>query len=442
VVKSRTCLPPAGWQPSLLAASLLGAAALSVAAPSAAGPGDAQGAKGLTFARRRDCVKAVPLLVEAERQRHKPSWAIALADCYLAIGELVRAGEIYHRVASDKPERGWLRADQNAAKAAKRKAAEVDARIPTLRLRTPSAYEGLQVEVDGKRIDDLDAELRLAPDEAVSVTARAKGRKDFADKVVLNEGERRVLVLRLEPASGVKTPPRPRGTPGTPVAARPTSWLGARYYGVVLPKFVMNLIADGGTTLVVPGGAFTFTTLASDIELTVALGYLSYRMGETPLKPRGEPDTQWELVGSSLQALTATVDLMWAFPLDAAKNVSFRVGGAVGLGWMFLGDMTRLHIYPANGVPGDPSTYLVCKGPNDPRGTFAYCNTLDKSANHYPGYTEPDWFHGGIRPALFPWLVVPQLGLSFHPSRATAIDVETGVSISGFLTSLGFRVGL
>jgi hypothetical protein len=431
VVKSR---------PLLLAASLLGVA-LSTAAPAAAGPGDAQGAKGLVFARRRDCVRAVPLLEEAERQRHKPSWAVALADCYLATGDLLRAGEVYHRVAADKPVRGWLRADYNAAKAAKQKAADVDARIPTLRFRTPDSYEDLEVEIDGKRVDDPDAELRLSPDVAVSVTARAKGRKRFDDKVILNEGEHRELLLRLEPLGGVKKPPS-RGAPGAPASPLPTSWLGARYYGVILPKFVMNLIADGGTTLVAPGVAFTFTTQASDAELTVALGYVSYKMGDTTFKPHGEPDTQWELVGSSLQGVTATVDLMWAFPLDAARNVSFRVGGAAGLGWMFLGDMTRLHIYPANGMPGDPNTYLVCKGPNNPRGTFAYCNTLDKSAGHYPGYTEPDWFHGGIRPSVFPWLVLPQIGLTFRPSRTLAIDLDTGLAISGLLTSLGFRVGL
>jgi hypothetical protein len=165
-------------------------------------------------------------------------------------------------------------------------------------------------------------------------------------------------------------------------------------------------------------------------------------MDQTPFRPHGEPDTEWELVGSSLQALTATVDLMWAFPLDKADHVSFKVGGSVGLGWMFLGDMTRVQTYPASLMPGNPSSYLPCKGPNNPFGTFMYCNSLDKDAAHYPGYSEPDWFRGGIRPSLFPWLVFPQVGLTFHPSRTFAIDLDTGVSLSGILTSLGFRVAL
>jgi len=295
------------------------------------------------------------------------------------------------------------------------------------------------VLLDGAPVSDLDAERRVPPDVAVNVVARARGRKDFVDKVVLNEGERRVVVLQLPPLGAAG---KGAGATGAGTEPLPTSWLGVRYYGVILPKFVMNLVADGGRTLVVPGGAFTFTTKAGDAEVTTALGYLSYRMGDTPFKQHGAPDTDWEFVGSSLQALTATVDLMWSFPLDAARHATFRAGGAVGVGWMFLGDMTRVQAYPANGVPGNPATYSKCLGPNDPLGTYRYCNALASDATHYPGYTEPDWFHGGIRPSVFPWVVLPQLGFTFRPSRGTAIDVDTGVSISGFLTSVGFRVGL
>ena len=424
-----------------LAVALFGALVLMVS-PAAAGPGDTPGSKGLVFAKRRDCVRAVPLLEDAELQRHRPTWAVALADCYVATGELMRAGELYRVVISDKPQRFWLRGDYNAAKAAKKKAQDVDLRIPTLRFQVAAEYDDLEVLVDGKPLSDLSTERRVAPDAGVSIVAHARGRKDFSDKIVLNEGERRVVVIRLEAAGkapATQKKPRRFASSG---GARPTSWLGARYYGVIIPKFVMNLVADGGRNLVVPGGAFTFTTQATDAEITVALGYLSYRMGETLFKGHGNPDTEWESISSSLSAVTATVDLMWSFPLDAAGDVSFRIGGAAGLGWMFLGDMSRVQVYPADGKPGDPASYLPCKGPNNPRGTFRYCNALDKDATHYPGYAEPDWFHHGIRPLVFPWLVLPQVGFSFKPSPGFAIDVDTGVSISGFLTSVGFRVGL
>jgi hypothetical protein len=133
---------------------------------------------------------------------------------------------------------------------------------------------------------------------------------------------------------------------------------------------------------------------------------------------------------------------MWTFPFDAAHVASFRIGGAAGVGWMFLGDMTRVQLYPADGRPGDPWTYKRCQGPNNPFGTFRYCNALDKDATHYPGYTEPNWFRHGLRPLVFPWLVIPQLGLSFRPARRFAIDLDAGASVSGITTSVGIRVGL
>jgi hypothetical protein len=398
-----------------------------------AGRGDEDAAKGIYFARRGDCARATRLLEDAERTRHRPSSALALADCKLAAGDLLGASDLYQQVAADKPVRGWVRPDYNAVKAAQQKAADVASRIPTLRLRLATAYEQLAVEVDGKRLDDLDVELRFAPKAHVKVIAHAKGRAEFEEEVVLDEGDRKVVTLKLEPL-----------VPAAAAASNgPTGWIGARYYGAVIPRFVMRIFADGGRTLAVPGAAATFTTrIARRAEVTVALGYLSYRMPETAFKPIGEPDTEWELVGSTLGAFTATADFIWSFPFDAAEHASFRVGGAVGFGVMAIGSMTRVQSYPANGVPGDPSTYLPCIGPNNPRGTFAYCNALDKDATHYPGYTEPDWFHGGLRPMLFPWVVLPQVGFGFKPTRSFGIDLDTGVSISGFLTSLGFRFGI
>jgi hypothetical protein len=420
-----------------LVAALAAAALFATAGDALAGPGDTAAAKGMLLARKRNCAKAIPLLEDAELARHRPSTAVALADCYVATGELLKASELYHVVIEDKPQRFWVRTDYNARKAATKKAQDVDARIPTLRFAIEGTYEDLEIEINGKPLHDVGEEKKIAPDVGITIVSRAKGRKERTDQVVLTEGERRVVTIRLEPAEDPKKK-KPRGAAGP----RPTSWLGARYYGVVIPKFVMNIVADGGRSLLVPGGAFTFTTQATDAEITVALGYLSYRMPDTVFKPHGEPDTEWESISSSLSALTATVDVMWSFPLDEAQHVFFRVGGAAGVGWMFLGDMTRVQVYPGNGKPGDPTTYFKCNGPNDPRGTFKYCNALDKDASHYPGYTEPDWFHRGIRPAVFPWLVLPQLGFSFRPTRGFAIDVDTGVSISGFLTSVGFRVGL
>lgn len=407
--------------------------ALGLASPLAlAGPGDAAGAKGQFFARKGDCAKAVPLLEEAELARHRPSNAVPLADCYLVLGEIVQASELYDVVVADKPQRFWLGADYNAAKAAKKKAVDVGARLPTVRFETAERYADLEVQVGGRALLDPSLPKKVAPDVSIPLVVKAKGRKELRDKLVLNEGEHRTITLRLEPL----TPPKP----AAPSAAG--TWLGARYRGLLLPRFVMKLAADGGRFLVVPGAAVTLTVPSGDVDVMVSLGYLSYRMGDTPFKPKGRPDTEWEIISSDLQALTATLDLLWTIPFDRAGHWSFRIGGGVGVGYTFLGDLTRTQAFPSGFKPGDPYTYQKCNGPNDPRGSFRYCNTLDKDAAHYDGYAEPSWFNGGIRPLIFPWLVLPELGFTWKPTPSIAVDLEGGVTLSGFLTGLGMRFAL
>jgi hypothetical protein len=412
----------------------LGGALVLGASSAVAGPGDTAAVKGLSLARRGDCVKAVPFLEDAELARHRPSNAVPLADCYVALGDLPRAAELLHVVVAEKPARFWVRTDYNAKKSATKKAEDLDARIPTVRFEPDDDYDDLEITVGGHVLADPADARQVQPDVSIPIVIRAKGYRDHGDKLVLNERERRVVRVHLEPVVPKKPHPAPDAAGST--------WLGARYRGVVIPKFVMNWVAEGGRSLAVPGGGITLTVPTSSLDVTISLGYLSYRMADAPFKPKGTPDTEWELISSDLQALTASVDLMWRFPLDAGKVWTFRLGGGVGAGWTFLGDLYRVQAYPANGKVGDPYTYLPCKGPNNPKGTFRYCNTLDKDAARYPGYTEPNWFNHGIRPLIFPSLVLPEIGITWKPTPRFAIDLETGLSLSGLLTSLGFRVAL
>jgi hypothetical protein len=412
----------------------LGGAVVLAAPVALAGPGDGAAVKGLSLARRGDCVKAVPFLEEAELARHRPANAIPLADCYVALGDLTHAAELYHVVQAEKPARFWVRTDYNAQKSSASKAADLDARIPTVQFEPDDDYDDLEIEVGGHVLADPTEPKQLQPDVSIPIVMRAKGYRDRSDKIVLNERERRKILVHLEPIAAKK----PRA-PADPVGS---TWIGARYRGVVIPKFIMNTVAEGGRSLAVPGGGITLTVPTSSLDVTISIGYLSYRMANAPFKPSGTPDTEWELISSDLQALTASVDLMWRFPLDAGKVWTFRLGGGVGAGWTFLGDLYRTQAYPANGKEGDPYTYLPCKGPNNPKGTFRYCNTLDKDASRYPGYTEPNWFNHGIRPLIFPWAVLPEIGLTWKPTPRFAVDLETGISISGLLTSLGIRFAL
>lgn len=424
-------------RPPRAAAAAALALTVSVLAPRSAEAGRPEwaAARGMGLARKGDCVAATPLLEEAELARHRPVVASALAGCYVALGELLRAYELYTAIAEEQPARGWTGDDRRAAAAAGKRAAELDARIPTLALSIPEAYDDLDVLIDGRSWTDPLEPKRVAPDTAVEIEASAKGTDVFTAKLVLAEGERRVLELRLPR----KVKPAPPKAPGS---ARPTTWIGARFRGFLMPKAVVNTVLDSGATIFAPGGGLTLQTRAGDATLVFSAAYTSYRMPEMPIKPVGTPDTEYEIVESDLHALSATVDILWNKELDDKGHWSFRLGVGVGVGWMFYGNLYRTQAYPTKTSGEDPYLYAKCNGPNNPAGSFRYCNQLDADADHYPGYTEPSWFEGGYLPTVFPFFALPEIGLSWTPARNVGIDLEVAATLSGIMMGLGFRYGL
>ena len=203
----------------------------------------------------------------------------------------------------------------------------------------------------------------------------------------------------------------------------------------------MNFVAEGGTTIFVPGGGITYTRNTNGPDLSFGVQYAAYAMGSTAFKPHGAPATEWEIVEANLHTTTATADLLWRIPLDEKEIVELRLGAGIGVGIAFAGDIYRWQAFPPSGREDNPSLWEKCRGPNDPAGTFRYCNQLDKDANRY-GKADPYWHEGGLRPLFFPWLSIPQVGLTFHTSETTALDVEVGATLNGLMTSLGMRFGL
>lgn len=408
-----------------------------VATPSVARAGRAEwaGARGLGLAKKGDCVAATPLLEEAELARHRPVTASALAGCYVALGELLKAAELYHAVAAEEPQRGWTAGDRRAATEAKTKAAELDARIPTITLSINEAYEDLDILINGKSWTDPLEPKQVPPDTEIEIEAQAKGTEVFTVKLVLAEGERKVVELRL--------PKKPKPKPNARVPDdRPTTWIGARFRGYLMPKFMVNTVFDSGATLFAPGGGVTLSTRVGDATFVFSVAYASYRAPEMPIKPVGKPDTEYEIVESDLQALFGTIDILWDKQLDSKGHWHGRIGLGIGVGWMFLGNLYRTQAYPTKDSGDDPYLYAKCRGPNNPFGSFRYCNQLDADAEHYPGYTEPSWFDGGKLPTVFPFLAFPELGLSFTPAKNVGIDLEVSTTVSGLLLGLGFRYGL
>ncbi len=89
--------------------------------------------------------------------------------------------------------------------------------------------------------------------------------------------------------------------------------------------------------------------------------------------------------------------------------------------------------------PLDPAIdALIGSWRDDPAGTYRYCNALDKDKTRY-GEVDKGWGDGGARPIIYPWIALPEVGLSFWPDDRWAIDVDLGLTISGFMGGLGGR---
>ncbi|WP_437680599.1 hypothetical protein [Sorangium sp. So ce131] len=529
-------------------ASFFGILVVLLAYPALAGPGDKEANQGINAAKGGFCKRAIPLLESAEEQRHRPSSAVPLADCYAKQGELLKAAEIYQTVANEKKEPGYTARDVVAITSAKKKAAALDARIPTLVVAPAEPYEGLEVEVNGEVISDPSTPHRFDPGVPLVVVARAEGYEESSQKVVLKDKQRRELKLRLKPKPGAKPPaekkpvetkppaekkppvekkpvekkpvekkpvekkpvekkpvekkpvekkpvekkppaekkpvekkpaaekkppsgpdksaeakPRPGDQPlveptkPEPLApVRRNVWLGAGFQGFFIPTLAFNLFGEGGRNVLVPGGDVSLTAKIGRLDLVFSIAYARFKMDDTPFKPNGHPDTDYEIIASDLQTLQASARFLWNIPLDRNELFSFRLGAGVGAGWTFLGDLYRTQAYPGNAFPGDPSTfvpgdpygYVKCRGPNNPEGSFRYCNQLDYDADHYPGYVEPSWFTRprgrpqGLKPVVYPWLVLPEVGLTFRPGSRVAFDLRVGASVTGLLGGLGLRFAL
>lgn len=415
----------------------LGWATTAEAAPP---PRGSASKRGLLLADQGNCVDAVPLLEEAETKRHAPETAMALAGCLVVLGDLVRASDLYASVARERPRRDWSARDRRVHREAEVRASEVEARVPRLLLEVDrSDAPDLQVAIDGRPVVELGAPIRMAPDTRVVVEAFAEGFRPFREEHVLREGQRLTVRIRLLPGpSG----PRPTPVEGAAGDVETRDWIGARFRGVLMPQFLMNLAADGGATIYIPGGGLTYTRETDGgPDISIGVQYAAYQMGATAFKPRGTPDTEWEIVESDLHTTIASVDLLWGIPLDDAGTVELRLGAGVGLGIAFAGDLYRWQAYPPAGREGDPSLWEKCRGPNDPAGTFRYCNQLDKDRDRY-GQVEPYWHEDGLRPLFFPWLSIPQVGLTFHATPRYALDLEVGATLNGLLTGIGMRGAL
>jgi len=184
--------------------------------------------EGRALMDKGDIAGACSKFEESDRLDPAPGTLLNLAGCYERLGKVASAWATYRSAAPMARERGQAERE----KFARTRAAELEPRLPRLRVTVPdqSRVEGLTIVRDGK---DLSASLwgqALPVDPGtVQVAASARGREPWSGQAELKEGKTEELVVPLlkplppgaEPAAGLAPPGAAPGQPSPGQAAAP-----------------------------------------------------------------------------------------------------------------------------------------------------------------------------------------------------------------------------
>lgn len=205
-------------------------------------------------------------------------------------------------------------------------------------------------------------------------------------------------------------------------------FINLRFRDVIIPKFMINMFADGGATVNAMTFGPEFTYRKGGLELDFAFSYADYSMDPFLFKAHGDGSESYERVSSSLKILYLTLDILYNIPLDKEGYFALLVGGGVGLGGV-LGELRRNQVTPlGTAIDGNRVGSTRDCLPNE-RGQSLYC---DDSNDHYGRYSEASWANGGSKPFVFPWVSLPQISLRIKPIKHLQTRLDGGFSLTGF----------
>jgi hypothetical protein len=250
-----------------------------------------------------------------------------------------------------------------------------------------------------------------------------EGEAEASDEAAEGGGEGDEAASDEEAPEGEKE--APEGDDGKPADTSPVEkkgvtyrFIGLRYRGYIVPKFMMSLFgADGGTTVYAHNFGPEFIIRKDNFEYNLSVTYTSYAFDATPFKAKSDGEDAWELVESHIKVLYFGADFLWSHPFDEQLALNYGFGTGLGFVW---GDLNRVQAYQnANG------NYEACVAPGNPDP--AYCGNDN---DHYDDYTEANWADGGSKPIVFPWFA-GQIGLRFKPHKNFAMHVDAGLAPLG-----------
>jgi hypothetical protein len=231
-------------------------------------------------------------------------------------------------------------------------------------------------------------------------------------------------------------------------------FVGLRYRGDVIPKFLINAFVDGGASIYSNAVGLELDSRKDGFSQVFGLTFQNYGTGNLLFLQKGKDSgdaANWSVVNSGLSAIYASVDLLWSVPIDTAQHWDFEYGIGVGLGVLF-GNLADNWVYNsgATGTYFDPTTnqhFNQCQTQNSDPNTGTNGSacmtgrhngaTIAKVGN----YIEPAGI-AGPRPILFPMVNFPQLGLRYKPIKQFEARVGVGFSLTGFWFGISGDYGL
>ncbi|WP_394843276.1 hypothetical protein LZC95_40280 [Pendulispora brunnea] len=225
-------------------------------------------------------------------------------------------------------------------------------------------------------------------------------------------------------------------------------FVGARYRGTVIPKFLMNIFVDGGKTIYSNTFGAELDIRKDGFSFIPSITYTEYGTGGDVLfLEKGKPDTanNWSLVNSSLKGLYLNADLLWSTKVH--RNVDFEYGVGVGLGVIF-GSLVTNWVYEKADGPyqaDNGKRYASCNTENDDPSSVHACTKgahSNSSVAKVNQYEESSWVNGGSKPNLFIHLAVPQIGVRIKPVKEVVTRLTVGFSLTGFFFGLSANYGL
>ena len=236
----------------------------------------------------------------------------------------------------------------------------------------------------------------------------------------------------------------------TEKGAKTYYFIGLRYRGTIIPKFMINIFADEGGTFYSNTIALELDIRRDNFSMIPSISYMSYGFGDTLFRQKGTDATEefnYSDVSSSLGAVYVAADILWSKQINT--NFSFEYGAGFGIGAIF-GNLNGAWV--TTGAGGNKSVQLT--GSNGQ--TYSPCSATDATPNSgcnptshtnptpnkLYGHSDPSWLNGGSVPVVFPEISIPELGIRFKPIKELEARLIIGFSLTGPFFQLSADYGL